>query len=118
MGAVDERIRRSVEEIVGQEPYQVEETKYMNEQRSYHFNPNPNLPTHYTLALRNHEAFHMVEEHSRALDLYRITNKLMLSLGSKNNSSRGTIEEIIRVRKGLNPLKIRCFISCQKIKGF
>ena len=29
----------------------------MNEQRSYHFKPNPNLLTHYTLALRNHEKF-------------------------------------------------------------
>ena len=29
----------------------------MNEQRTYHFNSNPNLPTHYTLALRNHENF-------------------------------------------------------------
>ena len=29
----------------------------MNEQRSYHFKPNPNLPTHYTPALRNHENF-------------------------------------------------------------
>ena len=27
----------------------------MNEQRSYHFKPNPNLPTHYTPALRNHK---------------------------------------------------------------
>ena len=54
VGAVDERIRRS-DELVGEEPYQVEETKYMNEQRSYHFKPNPNLPTHYTPALRNHE---------------------------------------------------------------
>ena len=41
VGAVDERIRRSAEELVGEEPYQVEETKYMNEQRSYHFKPNP-----------------------------------------------------------------------------
>ena len=39
---------------VEEEPYQVEETKYMSEQRSYHFKPNPNLPTHYTPALRNH----------------------------------------------------------------
>ena len=60
------------------------------------------------------KTFHMVEEHNRAIDLYKITSKLMLSLGSKNNNSRGTVEEIIRVRKGLNPLKIRCFISCQK----
>ena len=29
----------------------------MNEQRSYHFKPNPNLPTHYNPALRNHENF-------------------------------------------------------------
>ena len=57
VGAVEERIRRSVEELVGEEPYQVKETKYMNEQRSYHFKPNPNLPTHYTLVLRNHENF-------------------------------------------------------------
>ena len=57
MGVVEERIRRSVKGLVGEEPYQVEETKYMNEQRSYHFKPNPNLPTHYTPALRNHENF-------------------------------------------------------------
>ena len=57
VGAVEERITRSVEELVRGEPYQVEETKYINEQRSYHFKPNPNLPTHYTPALRNHENF-------------------------------------------------------------
>ena len=57
VGAVEERSRRSVEGLVDEEPYQVEETKYMNEQRRYHFKPNPNLPTHYTPALRNHENF-------------------------------------------------------------
>ena len=57
VGVVDEIIRRNGEELVGEEPYQVEETKYMNEQRSYHFKPNPNLPTHYTTAVRNHESF-------------------------------------------------------------
>ena len=56
-GAVEERIRRSAEELVGEEPYQVKETKNMNEQRSYHFKPNPNLPTHCTPSLRNHENF-------------------------------------------------------------
>ena len=45
------------------------------------------------------KSFHMVEEHNRALDLDRITIKLILSLGSKNNSSRGTVEEIIMVKK-------------------
>ena len=29
----------------------------MNELRNYHFKPNPNLPTHYSPALRNHENF-------------------------------------------------------------
>ena len=56
-------------------------------------------------------AFHMVEEHNRALDLDKITIRLMLSLGSSSrnsSSSIGTIKENIRVRKGLNLLKIRC----------
>ena len=57
VGAVEERIRRSVEGLVYKEPYQVEEAKYMNEKRSYHFKHNPKLPTHYTPALRNHENF-------------------------------------------------------------
>ena len=61
---------------------------------------------------------HIVEERRKAIDLERITSMPMLSPGSKNNSSRGKIEGSIRVRKGLNPLKIRCFISCQKTKGF
>ena len=55
MGAVNEGARSSVEVPAEEEPYQVEETKYMSEQRSYHFKPNPNLPTHYTPTLRNHE---------------------------------------------------------------
>ena len=37
--------------------YAVEEANYLNEQRAYHFKPNPNLLTHYTPALRNHENF-------------------------------------------------------------
>ena len=57
VGAVKKGIRNNAEGPVKEEPYQVEETKYMNEQRSYHFKPNPNSPTHYTPALRNHEKF-------------------------------------------------------------
>ena len=49
VGVVKEGIRSSVERPVEEEPYQVKETKYMNEQRS--------CPTHYTLALRKHENF-------------------------------------------------------------
>ena len=55
VGAVKEGIRSSTEGPVEEESYQIEETKYMSEQRSYHFKPNSNLPTHYTPALRNHE---------------------------------------------------------------
>ena len=50
-------IRRSAEGSADEDPYVVEEANYPNEQRSYHFKPNPNLPTHYNLALRNHENF-------------------------------------------------------------
>ena len=57
VGVVREGRKNSAEGYKEEEPYQVEETKYMNEQRSYHFKPNPNLPTHYTPALRNHESF-------------------------------------------------------------
>ena len=57
VGAIKEGIRSSAEGPFEEEPYQVEETKYMNEQRSYHFKPNLDLPTHYTLGLRNHEKF-------------------------------------------------------------
>ena len=53
--AVNEGTRSSAKGPVEEEPYQVEETRYMSEERSYHFKPNPNLPTHYTPALRNHE---------------------------------------------------------------
>ena len=52
VGTLEERIRRSAEGLVDEEPYQVQETKYMNEQKSYHFKPNPKLPIHYTPALR------------------------------------------------------------------
>ena len=49
--------RRSAEGPIDEDPYQVEEAIYLNEQRSYHFKPNPNLPTHYILTLRSHENF-------------------------------------------------------------
>ena len=57
VGAVDKGERRmSVEEEPNHEgSYQVEEAQSLNASRSYTFKPNPNLPTHYTPALRNHE---------------------------------------------------------------
>ena len=58
IGAVErDVIRRSVEGPTEEDPYIVEEANYLNEQRSYHFKTNPNLPTHYNPALRNHENF-------------------------------------------------------------
>ena len=40
VGAIDERIIRSVEEPIEEEPYQVEEAYYLNANRSYTFKPN------------------------------------------------------------------------------
>ena len=58
IGAMErEVLRRSAEIPKEEDAYEVEEAKYMNEPRSYHFKQNPNLPTHYSPALRNHENF-------------------------------------------------------------
>ena len=50
-------MRRSAEIPKEEDAYEVEEAKYVSEPRNYHFKPNPNLPTHYSPALRNHENF-------------------------------------------------------------
>ena len=52
-----ERMRSSAEVPTEEDSNGVEEAKYVNEPRSYHFKPNPNLPTHCNPALRNHENF-------------------------------------------------------------
>ena len=58
IGAVErEAMRRSAEIPKEEDAYEVEEAKYVNEPKNYHFKPNPNMPTHYSLALRNHENF-------------------------------------------------------------
>ena len=58
IGAVErEQMRRSVDVPTEEDSYGDEEVKYVNEPRNYHFKPNPNLPTHYSPALRNHENF-------------------------------------------------------------
>ena len=58
IGAVErEEMRRSVEIPKEEDDYEVEEAKYVNEPRNYHFKPNPNLPTHSSLALRKNENF-------------------------------------------------------------
>ena len=57
MGTIDENEKmNSIKEGLAYEgPYQVEKAQYLNANRSYNFKPNHNLPTHYTLTLRNHE---------------------------------------------------------------
>ena len=110
VGAVREGRRNSAEGYEEEEPYQVEETKYMNEQRSYHFKPYPNFPTHKSSTLRNLKIFPMVEDHNRVLDMDRTTIRLILSLGF-SSSKIGTTEESIKGRKELKPLKIRCYNS-------
>ena len=57
VGAVREGRRNSAEGYEEEEPYQVEEAQYLNANKSYTFKPNPNLPTHYSPALRKHESF-------------------------------------------------------------
>ena len=58
IGAVErELMRRSVDVPTEEDSYGVEEVKYVNDPRNYHLKPNPNLPTHYSPALRNHENF-------------------------------------------------------------
>ena len=58
IGAVErDGIGRCAKGSTDEDPYQVEEAKYMSEQRSYHFKPNPNFPAHYNPTLRNHENF-------------------------------------------------------------
>ena len=58
IGAVEKEGRvNNAERRTDEVFYAVEEANYLNEQRAYHFKPKPNLPTHYTPALRNHENF-------------------------------------------------------------
>ena len=59
VGTIDEGEKRnSAEEGPTHEgSYKVKEAQYLNAKMSYTFKPNLNLPTHYTLALRNHENF-------------------------------------------------------------
>ena len=59
VGIVDENEKknRAEEGLSNEGPYPVEEAQYLNENRSYNFKPNLNLPTHYTPTLRNHENF-------------------------------------------------------------
>ena len=75
-----ELMRRSAEGPTAEDSYGAEEVRYVNKQRSYHFKPNPNLPTHYNPALRNHENFSYGGGCSLDQDdMYTITKGLLSS---------------------------------------
>ena len=58
LDAIMHRMDKQVRKMHTKEySYGVEEVKCVNEPRNYHFKPNPNMPTHYSPALRNHENF-------------------------------------------------------------
>ena len=59
IGIVEGSEQKCVEDrgLSHESPYQVEEVQYLNGNRSYNLKLNNNLPTHYTLALRNHKNF-------------------------------------------------------------
>ena len=57
VGEVREGRRNNAEGYEEEEPYQAEEAQYLNAKKNYTFKPNPNLPTHYSHALKNRESF-------------------------------------------------------------
>ena len=59
MGTVEGSEQKSItdEGLAHEGPYRAEEAQFVGGNKSYKFKPNTNLPTHYTLALRNHEKF-------------------------------------------------------------
>ena len=110
IGAVDRGgIRISTEGSADEDPYAVEEANYLNEQRSCHFKPNPNLPTHYNPALRNHENFSYGGGASQGQREGRISSKGIIHQGS--NSSKESKEMNIKVRRGPGRLRSRCCSS-------
>ena len=113
IGAVErEQMRRSAEVPTEEDSYGAEEVKYVNEPRNYHFKPNPNLPTHYSPALRNHENF---SYGGGALQGPRHGQNLNRDISSHQGSSssiKGVKEEMnIRVKGGVNHLKNKCCSS-------
>ena len=55
---------------------------------------------------------HMVEEHNKVKDLDRICNNIMPHKGSNNNNnSKQDLEQIIRGKGDLIPLKTGCLLS-------
>ena len=119
IGAVErELMRRSAEVPTEEDSYDAEEVKYVNEQRSYHFKPNPNLPTHYSPALRNHENFSygggvMAQGRNSIL-----SKDISGHQGSSSSSKEEEAEMNIRVKGGPNHLKNICCSSWGTTRGY
>ena len=114
-----ELMRRSAEVPTEEDSYGAEEVKYVNEQRSYHFKPNPNLPSHYNPALRNHENFSYGGGHYMAQGRNSILSKDISShQGSSSNSKEEEAEMNIRVKGGSNHLKNICCSSWGTTRGY
>ena len=113
IGAVErEAMRRSAEVPIEKDCYGVEEAKNMNVPRSYNFKPNPNLPTHYSLALTNHENFSYGGGAAQGPRHGKILNRDISSYqGSSNSINRVKVGMTIKVRRGPNHLKNKCCSS-------
>ena len=113
IGAVErELMRRSADEPTEEDSYGAEEVKYVNEQRSYHFKPNPNLPTHYNPALRNHENLSYGGGALHGPGRVIILNKDISSHQGSSSSIKEVKEEMnIKVRGEPNHLKNKCCSS-------
>ena len=120
IGALErELMRRSVDVPIEEDSYGAEEVNYVNEPRNYPFKPNPNLPTHYSPALRNHENFSYGGEALKAQGMDRILNKDISShLVSSSSIKRVKAEMTIRVKGGLNHLKNKCCSSWGTTRGY
>ena len=120
IGAVErELMRRSVDVPTEEDSYGAKEVKYVNEPRSYHFKPYPNLPTHYNPALRNHENFSYGGGALQGPRHDRILNKDISSHQGSNSSIKEVKAEMnIRVIGGLNHLKNKCCSSWGTIRGY
>ena len=120
IGAVErELMRRSADVPTEEDSYGAEEVKYVNEQRSYHFKPNPNLPTRYNLALRNHENFSYGGGALPAQGRDNILNKDISShQGSSSSSKEEKVEMNIMVKGGPNHLKNKCCSSWGITRGY
>ena len=118
IGAVErEQMRISAKVPTEEDSYGDEEVKYVNEPRNYHFKPNPNLPTHYSPALRNHENFSYGGGHYKAQGMERILNRDISNHQGSSSSIKGVKAEMnIRVKGGLNHLKNKCCSSWGTIR--